>query len=64
MEGIVVAIIAAIGGVLAALIQKGRKENKDDHNHVVNMIKVLHKDVSKVDQKISNHIDWHLDNKD
>jgi hypothetical protein len=64
VEAIVVAIIASIGGILAALIQKGRKENKDDHNHVVSMIKVLHKDVSKVDQKISNHIDWHLDNKD
>lgn len=63
MEAIIVSIIAAIGGILVALIQKGRKENRNDHNHVVGMIKILHKDVNKVDQKISNHIDWHLDNK-
>lgn len=64
MEAIVVALIAAIGGVIAALVQKGRKENREDHNTVAGMIKVLHADVQKVDKKVDSHILWHLDKKD
>jgi len=70
---IVVAIIAAIGGILAALVQKGRKENKDDHNVVAGLLlggqgdikkkhqKIDHVDdqVDKVDDKIDMHIKWH-----
>ena len=70
---IIVAIIASVGGVIAALIQKGRKENKDDHNVVADLIigvkddiiqlhhKIDHVDdqVEKVDDKIDMHIKWH-----
>jgi hypothetical protein len=70
---IIVALIAAVGGVLAALVQKGRKENKDDHNVVANLLvgvkddiinlhqKIDHVDdqVDKVDDKIDMHIKWH-----
>ncbi len=73
MEAIFVALIAAVGGVLAALVQKGRKENKDDHNVVANLLigvkddiiylheKLDHVDdqVDKVDDKIDMHIKWH-----
>ena len=70
---IIVAIIAAVGGVLAALVQKGRKENKNDHNVVAELLigvkddiinlhqKIDHVDdqVDKVDDKIDMHIKWH-----
>lgn len=70
---IIVAIIAAVSGVIAALIQKGRKENKNDHNVVADLIigvkddiiqlhhKIDHVDdqVEKVDDKIDMHIKWH-----
>lgn len=73
MEAIFVALIAAVGGVLAALVQKGRKENKDDHNVVASLLigvkddiihlheKIDHVDdqVDKVDDKIDMHIKWH-----
>lgn len=73
MEAITVAIIAAVGGILAALVQKSRKENKDDHNIVANLLvgvkddiihlhqKIDHVDdqVDKVDDKIDMHISWH-----
>ncbi len=73
MEAVFVALIAAVGGILAALVQKGRKENKDDHNVVANLLigvkddiihlheKIDHVDdqVDKVDDKIDMHIKWH-----
>lgn len=74
MEAIIVAAIAAVGGVLAALVQKGRAENKTDHNVVSEMLvnvkddiidlhhKIDHVDqqVFKVDDKLDSHIDWHM----
>lgn len=61
MEAIVVAFIAATGGILASLVQKGRRENREDHNVVEDMIKTLNKDVNNVSRKIDSHIEWHLD---
>lgn len=74
MEAITVAIIAAVGGVLAALVQKGRAENKADHDVVAGMLvtvkddiinlhhKIDHVDeqVDKVDDKLDGHIEWHM----
>jgi hypothetical protein len=73
VEAIIVAIVAAVGGVIAALVQKGRKENREDHNVVADMlvyvkddiIKLHHKidhvdeQVDKVDGKLDDHIKWH-----
>jgi len=74
MEAIIVAIIAAAGGITAALVQKSRKENKQDHNVVAGLLvrvkddiinlhhKIDHVDeqVDKVDHKLDGHIDWHM----
>lgn len=73
MEAITVAIIAAVGGILAALVQKSRAENKNDHNTVAELIgdvkdeilhlhhKVDHLDqqVDKVDDQMHDHMMWH-----
>jgi len=57
---IVVAIITIIGGIMVALIQKSRKENKIDHSVVATMIKNVHKDVVKVEDKLE-HVEVKLD---
>jgi hypothetical protein len=57
---IVGVIIAGIFSVLVALIQKTRRENKQDHNLVYDSIQNLHEDVRSVGEKLDNHIDWHL----
>lgn len=73
MEAITVAVIAAVGAILAALVQKGRQENRDDHNVVANMLvlvkddiihlhkKIDHVDdqIDKVEDKIDNHVQSH-----
>ena len=58
---VVVAVIGLCGGVLVALIQKGRKENKTDHNVVANLLRNVHDDVVKVEYKL-DHVEDKLDN--
>lgn len=60
MEAVIVAAIAAVGGILAALVQKSREENKNDHGVVASLLQDLHQDVVKVENKLDKHIDWHL----
>ena len=61
MEAVAVAVIAAVGVVLAALVQAGRKENKSDHGIVADLLKGLHVDVRNVDSKLEGHIKQHSD---
>jgi Na+-translocating ferredoxin:NAD+ oxidoreductase RnfG subunit len=53
MEAVVVAVIAAVGGVLVALVQGMRKENRDDHAMVGQAL-------NRIEIKLDNHIDDHL----
>lgn len=78
MEAIIVASIAAVGGILTALVQKARKENKDDHNIVAGLLsgvkdellnlhhKIDHVDeqVDKVEDQMHGHIMWHYKKSD
>lgn len=64
MSSIVVAAIAALGGVLIAIIEKLRKENKDDHNAVRELLIHLSEDIHHVEEKLDEHITWHLDNQE
>ena len=52
-EAVVVATIAAVGGILAAMFQGMRKENKNDHN-------VVSDSLNRIENKLDNHIDEHL----
>ena len=56
MEAFSVALISTIGVVLAALIQKGRKENIEDHGYVVESLE-------RIEDKIDNHVDAHAQGK-
>jgi hypothetical protein len=63
MEAIYVALITAIGGIVIALVQKGRNENKEDHGKVMEKLIDLHTDVHNVDikvDKVEHKLDSHL----
>ncbi len=60
VASIIVAAIATIGSILITLIQQFRKENKKDHDTVMEAITGLHNDIKDVDKKLDGHIDWHL----
>lgn len=60
---ITVALIAALGAILASLVQRGRKENKDDHNVVANLLVNVKDDIIHLHQKL-DHLDDQVDKVD
>lgn len=60
MEAVLVAVITAVGGILAVLVQKSREENKQDHGKVMEKLVDLHKDVHHVEVAI-DHVEEKLD---
>lgn len=54
IEGVIVAFITAIGGILTVLIQRTREENKEDHGKVMSKLIDLHKDIVIIDHKVEN----------
>ena len=49
---VVVALITAVGGVLVALVTKGRQENKLDHGLVM-------RGIERIESKVDGHINDH-----
>ena len=47
MEAITVALITVVGAVLAALVEKGRRENKTDHGVVSEKLDIIGKSLGK-----------------
>lgn len=71
MEAVIVAAIAAVGGVITALVQKSRKENRDDHNVVAGLVSGvkdelfnLHHKIDRVDDAVNDHMMWHYEKSD
>ena len=56
MEAIFVAVIGAVGVVLASMISALRKENHQDHAVVADSL-------NRIENKIDNHIDSHVQGK-
>ena len=52
MIEIVVALIGSLSIILVALVEKGRRDNKDDHNRVVVSL-------DRIESKIDGHINDH-----
>ncbi len=52
MEAITVALIGVVGSVLVVLIEKGRRENKEDHGYVRDHL-------LRIEYKIDDHINDH-----
>ena len=53
------ALVGLFGSVLVTLIQRSRKENKDDHALVVDHQRLIYRTVMNLDKKIDRHIDDH-----
>ena len=53
MEAILVAVVGAVGVVLASMISAFRKENNADHAVVADSL-------NRIENKIDNHIDSHV----
>jgi len=65
---ILAAIVAAVGAIIVAALDKFRKENSQDHEVVMGMLKIMHKSqqrtedkVDKVDERLSDHLQFHAE---
>lgn len=63
MEWLVPIVVAIIGGPLVVILQRLRKENKEDHAVVKNLLDKIDVKVDRVDSKVDQHIQWHLGKK-
>lgn len=58
-----VPVVASGIGYLIKTINTFRKENREDHNNVIEAVFGLKKDVKQVKKKLEKHINWHDDEK-
>lgn len=54
------AVIASVGGIIVAVIDKFRKENRRDHGAVMDALDRVSNTVERVEGKVDSHIEWHL----
>ncbi len=63
---IIVALITALGGVLAAVVSRqtriseaARLENREDHAVVQSQLKMIFHSVTRLDDKVEKHLEQH-----
>jgi uncharacterized membrane-anchored protein YhcB (DUF1043 family) len=56
---VVVAVITAVGGVIGAMVQRGRKENSRDHASVISRLDKVQSTIIDVQSSIVSHLTWH-----
>ena len=54
------AVIATVGGIIVAIIDKFRKENRRDHGAVMDVLDRVSNTMERVEGKVDSHIEWHL----
>jgi len=57
---IVLAVLAP-SGIIATLIEKTRRENNKDHARNSDLLHRIDHKVDKIDSRLDDHIEWHLD---
>jgi len=62
MSPVLAAVVAAVGAIIVALIQRSRHENSVDHAQVVDLVRSLGDAVERVDDKLDRHVEWHIGN--
>ena len=58
---IIVALVTGAFGIVVALIQSARRENRKDHANVADALHWIHRDIHRVGEKVDRHIEWHAE---
>ncbi len=62
MEAVWIPIaVAIIGGPMMWFLSRFDKRNTEQHGENMRILKRVETKVDKVDERLSGHIDWHLD---
>ena len=60
MEWLIPVVVAVITGPVVVLLQQLRKENTEQHAESRSLLERVADKVEKVDDKLTGHIDWHM----
>lgn len=58
-SAVIVAVITAAGGVIIAFVNRGRRENQNDHAAVMRRLDAVAEDVRDVAKSVASHLRWH-----
>lgn len=61
MTAIVVSTVTAIGAVLVALIERGRRQNSREHGQTMHRLDKVLTALGRVEHKVDTHISDHKD---
>lgn len=53
--------VALVGGPLMWLLNRFDKRNTEQHGANMKVLERIESKVERVDERLSDHIDWHLD---
>jgi hypothetical protein len=54
-------VVALVGGPLMWLLSRFDKRNTEQHGANMKVLERIETKVERVDERLSDHIDWHLD---
>lgn len=57
---VVAAVVTAVGGIVVAVIQQFRRENREDHGRVQASLYLISNTMKRVEGKVDSHLDWHI----
>ncbi len=57
---VLAALLTAVGGIITTLLMTFRKENRQDHETVMETIERIGGKLDRLDTKLGEHIDWHF----
>jgi hypothetical protein len=60
---LVVGVSAAVASIIVAIIQQFRRENRDDHAKVMDVLDRVSNTVDRVEGKVDSHLQWHIEEK-
>ena len=55
------AVVAAVASIIVAIIQQFRRENRDDHAKVMDVLDRVSNTVDRVEGKVDSHLQWHIE---
>jgi len=64
LSAIIVGVISAVGGIIVALLQRTRVENRQDHQVAQQQIRHVFDAVGRVEELLHGHIRWHREVQD
>ena len=58
---LIVGLSAAVASIIVAAIQQFRRENRNDHAKVMDVLDRVSNTVDRVEGKVDSHLQWHIE---